>query len=83
MTTVTYTGRQTIRTRYLGATNYRPSRVKAVCQARSIVLSYDHGLDMSGNHEKACATLLDVMKWSGRYVGGYNGHDCVFVAVDQ
>lgn len=48
-----------VRTRYLGPTNYRGSRVKAVtASGRSIVLDWDHALNPADNHAAAFNALL-------------------------
>ena len=49
---------QAIRTHYLPATNFKPSRIKAKCQRGSIVISYDSGLDNADAHREAARTLL-------------------------
>lgn len=44
------TAYQAIRTRYLPATNHRPSRIKAECDRGSIVVSYDtHTTDLDAH----------------------------------
>ncbi len=56
----------TIETRFLGPTDARGSRITAVCKRDSDrtyrkTVSYQYGLDGSGNHESACRALIDVM----------------------
>ena len=58
-----------IQTKFLPCTNYRPSRVKAWCQAGSVVLSWDYALDAPDNHEKAAKTLAAKLDWSNPYYG--------------
>jgi len=48
---------QAIITKYISATNYKPSRVRAKCERGSIILSWDDGLDVEGNHRAACEAL--------------------------
>jgi hypothetical protein len=54
---------QAITTRFLGPTNFRGSRVKAQCEAGSVIVSWDHALDPEGNHKAACAALLSKLGW--------------------
>ena len=63
-----------IQTKFLPCTNYRGSRVKAWCQAGSVVLSWDHALNVEENHEKAAKALAAKVDWTheryGVLVGG-------------
>lgn len=63
---------QAIITKFLGATNYRPARVSARCQAKRIIVSWDHALDVDDNHYKAAAMLAEQLGWDayGPLVGG-------------
>lgn len=62
---------QAIITKYLCPTNHRGSRIKASCQAGSLTIPWDNGLDIDGNHDAACASLLTALGWpAGRWVGG-------------
>lgn len=54
---------QAIITKYLGATNYRGSRVKATAQAGSVTLSWDDAFDVDTNHLRAARTLAMRLKW--------------------
>ena len=38
---------QAIRTRYIGPTNTRDSRIQAKCEAKTIYVSYDHALTIA------------------------------------
>jgi hypothetical protein len=67
---ISYTGRQAVRTRYLGATNYKPSRIVAECEAGRIVVSWDYELNVHDNHAAACAALLKKMDWPQSMTGG-------------
>lgn len=62
--------RQAITTKYLGPTNYRGSRIKARCQAGSIIVSWDHALDVFDNHIRAAKALADKLDWTADWVGG-------------
>ena len=55
-----------IQTKYLGATNYRPSRIKAfTCNGPSCTISYDHALSDAKLHFKAVKELVSKckLKW--------------------
>ena len=67
---LSYTGRQAIRTRYLGPTNYRGSRVVAECDAGRITVSWDYEGSVHDNHARACAALLKKLGWSQSMTGG-------------
>jgi len=60
--------RALIRTRYIPCTDTKGSRVKAYTRSGrkgepSLVISYDHGLNASGNHSKAAAALALFLGW--------------------
>ncbi len=48
---------QAIITKYLPATNSKPSRIKATCERGSLTLSYDHGLEAGEAHRAVCDAL--------------------------
>jgi hypothetical protein len=76
---------QAITTKYIGPTNFKGSRVKAACQAKSITLSWDDSLNASDNHTLAARTLAEQMGWDGQWYGGGcpdGRHDC-FVLVND
>jgi hypothetical protein len=54
---------QAIVTKYLGATNFRGSRVKAMASAGSITLSWDHSLNSENNHTAAARALAVKYGW--------------------
>jgi len=61
---------QAIRTKYHPCTETKGSRISAKCEACTIYLSYDHGLNSEGNHKAAATALVKKMKWypaHGRY----------------
>lgn len=74
---------QAIRTRYLGATNYKGSRIQAKCEARSIIVPWDHNLDIAENHKAACQQLLNELGWKDPFyqpmVGGSFDNDYYWV----
>ena len=80
---------QAITTKFLGPTNTKGQRVKATCAARSIIVSWDYGLNPDENHDAAAQELVRVMGWDkacyGHIVGGGlpdgSGNAYVFVRV--
>ena len=74
---------QAIRTRYIGPTNTRGSRIQAKCEAKTIYVSYDHALNTAENHMAACRKLADSLEWGkGPYNtmhGGSFGNDTYWV----
>ncbi len=48
---------QAIITKYIPATNFKPSRVNAKCERGSLTQSWDSGLDDGENHRAACDAL--------------------------
>lgn len=61
---------QAIRTRYIGPSNVRGSRVKADCEAGSVTLSWDDALNADQNHTAARDALLSKLGWD---VAPYTG----------
>jgi len=55
---------QAIQTRFLGPTNTRGSRYKAVCDAGSLTLESDHSLGSEDNHVRVARALLARLKWT-------------------
>lgn len=48
---------QAIITKYIPATNTKPSRIKASCERGSLIQSIDHSLNDGENHRSACDAL--------------------------
>ena len=63
---------QAIETKYLGATNYKGSRIKATHQgnAHSVTLGYNHALNLDENHHECAKALMRKLKWEGEMHGG-------------
>ncbi len=61
-----------ILTKYLGPTNHRPSRIKAIePDGKSIIINYDYGLDEYELHKSAAVALCDKLGWGHQsLVGG-------------
>ncbi len=77
---------QAIITKFYGPTNHKGARIKATCEAGSIWMSYEYGLNIDGNHAKAAQMLIDKMGWNTEYYSktvmgglpGNNGYAHVF-----
>ncbi len=72
---------QAIVTKYLGPTNVRGSRIKAKCQAGSVTLSWEYGLNSMNNHLAAAKALATKLGWNyGEWIGaGLPDGSCVYV----
>jgi hypothetical protein len=55
---------QAIATKYLGPTNSRGARVKATCQAGSVVIAWDDADDVDQNHMNAALALCNKFAWA-------------------
>ena len=76
--------RKAILTKFLGPTTYRDSRVKAWTEGgHSVTLSWDHGLDTTGNHAKAALKLAGRLMWKGSWHMGGTRDYYVFTLVDD
>lgn len=73
-----------ITTKYLGATNFKPSRIKAYAEGgNSVTISYPHELDGQAVFEKAAVALCEKMGWSTELLGGGTDNGYVFVFKNQ
>lgn len=60
-----------ITTKYLGATDFKSSRIKAKADKFSLTIPYDHSFAQSdGPFRKAAEALRDKMEWSGELISG-------------
>lgn len=74
---------QAIITKFLPCTNTKGSRIKATCQAGSIIIDYPHELSGMDCHAKAAYALLSKMQWDYKLVGGQlPSRDYAFVMLD-
>lgn len=75
---------QAIETKYLGPTNSRGGRIKAIAWADSVTISYNHELNHAENHRAAADALLAKLGWDGKFAQGGNvkGDGYVFVNVE-
>lgn len=62
--------RQAITTRFMGPTNHRGSRVKAMASAGSVTLDWNHALNSTDNHKAAAMALAAKYDWPGHWVCG-------------
>ncbi len=76
-------GRQAIRTRYLGPTNFRGARIRASAEAGSVTVAWDYALNVSDNHACAVLRLQSVLGWSEAFRGGQFGSDYYWVSEAQ
>ena len=67
---------QGISVKFLGPTDFRPSRYKAEAEAGSLTLATDYSLDAEGNATRAAKALVEKLKWDyGRWIGASLGND--------
>ncbi len=79
---------QAITTRYLGATNTKPARIKATSGSGiSVTVSYDYGLTEVKEHAQAVIALCKKLNWMDRgpfLMGGTkDGYCAVFADSDS
>lgn len=77
-----------IETRFVGASNTRPSRIIASTMGwrkQSVSVSYDHARNTSDNHRAATEALIAKLGWTGvSFIGGNTARGTVWVAdLDQ
>ena len=65
--TMTY---QAITTKYIGPSNTRGSRIKAMAAAGSITVHYDDSLSPQQAHAKAAEALANKFGWRGTWFQG-------------
>lgn len=64
-------GVASITVKFMGPTNYKPSRYKATSQAGSLTFSADYALNPTQNAEKVAMALAEKLDWNGDYILGY------------
>lgn len=64
---------QAILTKYLSPTNTRGARIKATAHAGSVVVGYDHRMNVDGNHAAAAETLVRKLGWGPEEGKAYEG----------
>jgi hypothetical protein len=55
--------RQAIVTKYLGPTNIKGARIKATCDAKTIIHDWNHALNTEWNHRQAATKLAIDLGW--------------------
>ena len=61
---------QAIETRYIGPSNVKGARIVARCDAKRIIVGWDHSLNSEDNHRAAARKLILQLGWHGRWVSG-------------
>lgn len=61
---------QTIRTKYIGPSNTKGSRIKADCEGGSVTIHIDNSKSIEENEKDACDKLKAKLEWSGEMVSG-------------
>ena len=59
-----------ITTKYIGPTNYKGSRIKAVCDGGSVTIPYDYSLNIDQLHDRAAKYLMEKMGWDNLQIIG-------------
>lgn len=70
-----------ITTKYLPATNFKPSRIRANAGKIYGTINYDDGLDTDKAHAKAAKALADKLNWAGVWVQGSTEPGYAFVCL--
>ena len=60
---------QAIITHFIPCTNFRESRVKAVCEAGSLTLGWNHELNTDENHHACAVALQTKLGWANDFYG--------------
>jgi hypothetical protein len=69
-----------ISTKYLSATNFKGSRIKAYdLDNNQVTIGYPHELSGEDVYRKAAEALRDKMGWTGELIGGGTKDGYVFV----
>ena len=61
---------QAITVKYMGPTTHRGARMRASCEAGSIIVPWDYAQNPERNAVAACEALLAKLRWDGTYFGG-------------
>jgi hypothetical protein len=73
---------QAITTKYLPATNTKPSRISAASESGlRVIISYDDAFDAQKNHAAAAAELCAKLNWHGQLASGATKAGYVFVFI--
>ena len=50
--------------KYISPTNTKGSRIRATCEAKSIIVNWDYDLCIEQNHRQAAKKLTHVLGWN-------------------
>jgi hypothetical protein len=71
---------QTIGTKILPATNFKPTRVKSTSSSGiSKTIPFDYGMSTEENYMKVARKLKESLRWEGKMIGGHTKNGMVFV----
>jgi len=74
---------QTIKTKYLPATNFKPQRIVATTPSgQRLCKSVDGSYGSNEGHVSIAQELKDRLQWKGSMIGGDTKEGMVFVFVD-
>ncbi len=54
---------QAIVTKYIGPTNLKGTRIRVKCQAKSVLIPWNHALGIEDNHTLAAQTVAESLGW--------------------
>lgn len=77
---------QAIETKYIGPTDTKGARIMARCDAKRIVRSVDHSLNIEDRHGHVASELIHILGWHGHWVCGAvpsNSMGYVFVCTQR
>jgi|SRR3984885_12761840 len=64
---------QAIVTKYIGPTNFRGTRIKATCAAKTRLIGWRYDLGVEENHRNAATMLQNELDWTGPRYGKLHG----------
>lgn len=70
-------------TKFLGPTNTQGSRIRATCNGKSKMVSYDHAMGSVENHIEAVKEFARVFHYSGTYAIGETETGYIFTPTNH
>jgi hypothetical protein len=61
---------QAIITKYIGPTNHRGARIKAIAAAGNVTVPYEYGTDTDGAHRVAAVAFCEKFDWTFDHIAG-------------
>jgi hypothetical protein len=61
---------QAIITKFIGPTNHRGARIKAIAAAGSVTVPYEYGTDTEGAHRVAAVAFCEKFGWTFDHIAG-------------